>query len=152
MFRRINVTAAVASLSLLAACTSGQPVSQGGLGVAPPAVGASSPAEIAPNKDCGGTGGVKVEPCPVRLTRHTKAGIVVTVSGPGVANSYLGKINGCFGSKLCYNAEREGSSQVQWRISSGRACGGADVEFNGVNASGGKVGYFFLRVSNRYCP
>jgi hypothetical protein len=152
VFRRIDVIAVIASLSLLAACTGGQPVSQGNLGVAPLAVGAGLPALITPDKDCGGTGGVKVKPCPVRLTRHTKAGIVVTVSGPGVINSYLGKLNGCFSGKLCYNAEREGSSQVQWRITSGRACGGADVEFDGVNASGGQVGYFFLRVSNRYCP
>lgn len=151
MFRRIDVIAAVASLFVLAACASGQPGSPGSLGVAPPA-GAGVPAVITPDKDCGGTGHVKVEPCPVLLTRHTKAGIVVTVSGPGVVNSYLGRLNGCFSGKICYNAEREGSSQVQWRITSGRVCGGADVEFYGVNASGGKVGYFFLRVSNRYCP
>jgi hypothetical protein len=152
MFRRIDVIAAVASLFLLAACTAGQPVSLENPGVAPHTVRAGLPAGITPDKDCGGTGGVKVKPCPIRLTRHTKAGVVVTVSGPGVVNSYLGKLNGCFNGKLCYNAEREGSSQVRWRITSGRACGGADVEFDGVNASGGQVGYFFLRVSNRYCP
>jgi hypothetical protein len=79
-------------------------------------------------------------------------GFVVTVNGPRVVNSYLGQLNACFGNKLCYNAEREGSSQVQWRITSGRDCGGADVEFLGVDANGHEVGYAFLKVNNRYCP
>ena len=107
---------------------------------------------IHPAKNCGGTGGVQVTPCPIRLTRHTKPGIVVTVSGPGVVNSYLGALNGCFNGHLCYNAEREGSSETQWRITSGTSCGGADVEFIGVDAHGAKVGYFFLKVANKYCP
>jgi hypothetical protein len=94
---------------------------------------------------------VTVSPCPVRLTKHTKPGILLTVSGPGVVSSYLGRINGCFNGRTCYNAEREGSSETQWRITSGRSCGRADVEFDGVNASGGTVGYYFLKVANKYC-
>ncbi|MGC1381601.1 MAG: hypothetical protein WA814_11340 [Candidatus Baltobacteraceae bacterium] len=68
-----------------------------------------------------------------------------------MVNSYLGKINGCFNGYVCYNAEREGSSETQWRITSGQSCGAADVEFDGINASGGTVGYFFLKVANKYC-
>lgn len=150
MFRRVNAWAAVVSFFLLAAC-SGGPVTPGGSSAAPQAPRPGD-SVIRPAKNCGGTGGVAVTPCPIRLTRHTKPGIVVTVSGPGVVNSYLGKLNGCFNAHLCYNAEREGSSQTQWRITSGTACGGADVEFIGVDAHGENVGYFFLKVTNKYCP
>jgi hypothetical protein len=150
MFRRVSVVAAAAGLFVLSACTQGQQGPQAGSAV-PQAGGPSHSSAIMPAKDCGGTGGVKVTPCPVRLTRHTKPGIVVTVSGPGVVNSYLGKINGCFSGHLCYNLEREGSSETQWRITSGPYCGRADVEFDGVNASGQRVGYFFLGLRNRYC-
>jgi hypothetical protein len=73
------------------------------------------------------------------------------VTGPGVVGSYLGRINACFNGRTCYNAEREGTSETQWRITSGRSCGRADVEFEGTNANGGTVGYFFLKVVNTYC-
>jgi hypothetical protein len=144
MFSRVNVIAAVAGLSVLAACTSAQQVSQSDAGGLAPA--------ISPARDCGGTAGVKVTPCPIRLTKHTKAGIVVTVSGPHVVNSYLTQLNGCFGDKFCYNAQREGSSSTQWRITSGKDCGGADVGFDGVDGQGAEVGHASLKVSNRYCP
>jgi hypothetical protein len=149
MFGRFNIVAALASLALFAACSSAQPVSQAGSAVVPPALGAGA---IRPDKDCGGAHGVKVTPCPIRLTRRNKAGVVVTVSGPGVVNSYLGQLNACFNGKICYNAQREGSSQVQWRISPGLACGSADIEFIGVNGSDQKVGYTFLKSTNKYCP
>jgi hypothetical protein len=146
MIRRINLFAAAVAF-MLSACTSGQQLSQS----VPAAGGAGFSHSIPPPKDCGGTGGVTVAPCPVHLTRHTKQGIVVTVSGPGVVNSDLGHITGCFNGHTCYNAEREGSSQTQWRITSGRVCGAADVEFDGVDAYGNTVGYYFLKVANKYC-
>lgn len=90
-------------------------------------------------------------PCAIKLTRRTKAGIVVTVRGPHVVNSYLDQLNGCLNLKNCYNAEREGSSQTQWRITPGEACGGANVEFDGVNGQGTEVGHAFLKVDNRFC-
>jgi hypothetical protein len=148
MARRRVILAALAGLSALAACTSGQLLSQGPV-PAPPQARVQS--AIDPDKNCGSAHGVTVTPCPVRLTKHTKSGIVVTVSGPGVVNSYLGSLNGCFNAKLCYNAERVGSSQTQWLITSGRSCGGADVEFLGVDALGEQVGYAFLKVANKYC-
>lgn len=152
MFLRVSVVAALAGLSVLAACTAGQPNFQASSGVAPLARGAGLSAATMPDKGCGGTAGVKVTPCPIVLTRRTKPGIVVTVSGPGVVNSYLGQLNACFSGHNCYNAERVGNSQTRWRITSGRACGRADVEFLGVNASAQEVGYAFLMVTNRYCP
>jgi hypothetical protein len=142
MFLRVNVMAAVASLSILAACNSAQQMSQPGGGLAP---------AVSPANGCRGSGGVKVTPCPVRLTRQTKAGIVVTVSGPNVVNSYLDQLNGCFSHKNCYNAEREGSSQTQWRITSGEVCGAANVEFDGVDVHGTEVGHAVLKVLNDFC-
>lgn len=152
MFQRFVAAAAVASLFVLGACTPGQQASQWGSDIAPqgPRLGLS--ARMMPDKDCGGVGGVTVTPCPIRLTKRTKRGIVVTVSGPGVVNSYLGHITSCFSGQVCYNAERKGGNQTKWRISSGRYCSAADVEFSGVNASGAEVGYFFLKVTNKYCP
>ncbi|HEY2474190.1 MAG TPA: hypothetical protein VGI19_05250 [Candidatus Cybelea sp.] len=141
MFQRILVAAA--SLSILAACAQAQSV---------PQTNTAPASKVSPNKDCGGAYGVTVSPCPIRLTRHTKMGFVVTVSGPHVTNSYLGRLNACIGNKLCYNAEREGNSQVQWRITSGRDCGNAEVEFVGVNENDHEVGYAFLDLKNKYCP
>ncbi len=127
---------------MLGACTaSGVPAFQGGAAAVP---------AVSPDKDCGGVH-INVKPCPVHLTRHTKAGIVVTVSGPHVVGSYLGHIASCFNGKICYNAERVGSSQTEWLITSGPSCGRADVEFDATNAHGKQVGYFFLKVSNKYC-
>jgi hypothetical protein len=96
--------------------------------------------------------GVKVAPCPIRLNRHTKSGVVVTVSGPRVVNSALGTIQSCYSGQICYNAERDGSSQTQWLITPGSVCGGAILEFNGESARGKQVGYAFLEISNKYCP
>jgi hypothetical protein len=151
MISRCVTLAALAGLFTLAACTSEQPLSQGGLSGVPAPPQARVQSAIDPDKNCGSAHGVTVTPCPVRLTKHTKSGIVVTVSGPGVVNSYLGSLNDCFNAKLCYNAERVGSSQTQWLITSGRSCGGADVEFLGVDALGEQVGYAFLKVANKYC-
>jgi hypothetical protein len=151
MFRRFCAAAAVASLFVLGACTSGAPVSQAGSTV-PQAPRAHLLATVTPDKDCGGASGVTVTPCPIRLTKHSKRGIVVTVSGPGVVSSNLGNIRSCFSGQVCYKAQREGGSQTEWRITSGAYCSAADVEFQGYNARGVRVGYFFLKVTNKYCP
>jgi hypothetical protein len=152
MFRRIDIVAALASVLVLAACTSGQSVSATSSGIVPSVLGMGRLAAVTPDKGCGGTNSVKVTPCPVVLTRETKSGIVVTVSGPSVVNSYLGTLNSCFSGKLCYNLERVGDSQTRWRITPGTFCGGADIEFFGVNARGKEVGYTFLGYLNKYCP
>ena len=149
MNRWIHALAMTAAGSLLASCGSTPQQSELDAGVAPNAIGAAS---VSPFKDCGSARGVKVRPCPIHLNKHTISGIVVTVSGHHVVNSYLGRLNGCFNGELCYNAERYGSSQTQWLITSGSSCGRADVEFYGVDAAGNEVGYFFLKVANKYCP
>ncbi len=150
MFRWVNAAATLAMLSLLAACSSGEQASQAGPSIVPAAAGTGHHA-MSPDKDCGGTDGVTVTPCPVHLTKHTRSGVLVTVGGPGVVGSSLGNLSGCFSGHKCYNAKREGGSQTQWRITSGRSCGAADVEFDAMNASGQQVGYFFLKISNKYC-
>jgi hypothetical protein len=140
---------AIGGASLLAAC--GSPSSASGGGGAAVGTGAALPA-ITPLKDCRGSGGVTVKPCPVHLNAHTKSGIVVTVKGHGVVSSDLGKLTSCFNGRICYNAERYGSSERKWLITPGSSCGSADVEFDAFDANGREVGYFFLKVSNRYCP
>lgn len=151
MTRWISVLTAIAAASILVSCSSAPQSSPLGTTIAPSGSGAVVPS-ITPLKDCGGTGGVKVKPCPVHLSIHTLSGVIVTVKGPGVKSSYLGKLNGCFNGKLCYNAERYGSSETKWVITSGSSCGSADVEFDAVDANSGQVGYFFLKVANHYCP
>jgi hypothetical protein len=147
MNRWISAPAVIAAAAILSSCGASSTPSAFGTGVAPLGRGG-----IAPFKACAGTNGVTVEPCPVHLNRHTKDGIVVTVKGPGVVNSYLDSLNGCFNRKLCYNAERHGNSYTKWRFTPGQSCGNAAVEFDAVNASGGEVGSFSLKVTNKYCP
>ena len=152
MFQQVRTIAVLAGLSVLAACASGQPSYQTGSGVVPSAQRVGSPSSITPDKGCGGVHGVKVAPCPIQLNRRSKSGIVVTVSGPGVVGSALGTIKSCYSGRTCYYAQREGSSQTQWRITPGAYCDGAILEFNGKNAGGRRVGYAFLEIANKYCP
>ena len=149
MSRWVTALVAVAAGSMLASCGSSQESSTLGAQVAPGAIGGVP--SVTPLKDCGSAGGVTVKPCPVHLNVHTQS-VTVRVKGPGVVQSYLGRINGCFNGKLCYNAERYGNSELKWVITPGSSCGSADVEFDGMNASGGEVGYFFLKIANHYCP
>lgn len=89
MFRAHSAAVAIEILAFSAPCAPRQPVSQAGSGVAAPAVGPGIGA-VTPEKDCGGTGGVQVKPCPIRLTKRTRHGTFVAVGGPGVVNSSLG--------------------------------------------------------------
>lgn len=151
MFRKVVLLPLFAALSICAGCTSGQPSSQAGPASVVPTQRGERP-EIQPDKDCGGTGHVRVTPCPVRLTKHTTQGVIVTVRGRRVADSEIGRINSCFNGQNCYNLARVGSSRTQWLITSGESCGAADVEIDAMNAHGRQVGLFFLKVSNKYCP
>lgn len=151
MFRQVRTLAVLAGFSVLAACASGEPFYQTGSAGAPSAQRVSFPSSITPDKGCGGVHGVKVAPCPIRLNRHTKSGIVVTVSGPKVVNSALGRIKSCYSGYSCYYVERDGSSRTQWLITSGEYCGGAILEFTAKNAHHRRVGYAFLEIANKYC-
>jgi hypothetical protein len=151
MFRRVNRVALLANLLALVACTVGQPASQQGSAIAPPAPVAGFGTVIT-DKDCQGVRGVTVAPCPIVLTKDTKSGIVVTVSGPGVVDSVVEKLRTCSNDKVCYNLNRAGSGLTQWRLTSGRACGVADIRFFGLDSAHNKVGYAFLKATNKYCP
>jgi hypothetical protein len=152
MSREVRTLAVLGGLSILAACASGQSFYQADSPVAAFAQRVSSPSSVSPDKGCGGVHRVKVAPCPIVLDQNKKPGIVVTVSGPRVANSALGTIQSCYSGHTCYYAVRYGSSQTQWLITSGPYCDGAILEFNGENARGKRVGYAFLEISNKYCP
>ena len=152
MVRWAHVSIALASAYLLAACSSAQSVPQVRAGGVEATQGTAHVVSVIPDTDCKGVRGVEVTPCPVTLTNHTKRGVVVTVSGPGVVNSYVDTLNSCSHNRLCYNLQRERSSQTQWRITHGRDCGRADIEFDAVDSRGKEIGHAFLDVVNQYCP
>jgi hypothetical protein len=149
MIKRFSVVTLIGAFVVFAGCSTSSQTPN--LNAMSPSAGRDL-SSVSPDKDCGSAGYVVVAPCPIKLTKHTKHGIVVTVSGPKVAGSDLGSIKSCFNAQNCYNAERYGSSQMQWLITSGSSCSAADVEFDGYNARGHKVGYFFLGLKNKYCP
>lgn len=152
MVRAINVFTALAGLFTLAACSLGQQSSQSGSPIVPFASSAEFRATLAPEEDCRGFHGVAVAPCPILLTKDTQSGIVVTVSGPGVVDSTARK-RPCSKGKLCYHINRANSADLnQWRLTSGRYCGAADIEFFGLDSLRKKVGYAFLSIINMYCP
>lgn len=104
---------------------------------------------------CGGNHGVRVTPCPVKLTRATRdTGVTVTVSGPGVTN-WSAFVAGCASSSnqaICSVAQL---GQTTWRISSNANCGTAEAEFDGGSYNGTgihAVGAGFLKIVNKYCP
>lgn len=108
---------------------------------------------ILPDKGCAGTHGVRVRPCPVVLNEATKQGIVVSVEGRRVADSKIGgKFAGCFNDEKCYNAQRVSGSRTQWLITSGPACGDALPKFKGLGSHDPRVGFYYVEVSNEYCP
>lgn len=149
MFKRLGIVTLIGAVIAFAGCSTGSQTLTPN--AASPSAGRSWPS-VSPDKDCGSSGHVVVAPCPIKLTKRTKNGIIVTVSGPKVANSELGRLSGCFNGQNCYNAQRYGGSQTQWLITSGSSCSAADVEFDGYDARGHEVGYFFLGLKNRYCP
>lgn len=149
MFKRLGIATVIGAVLVFAGCSNGSQTLNPN--ATSPSAERSMPS-VSPDKDCGSSGHVFVAPCPIRLTKHTKNGIVVTVSGPKVVNSQLGRISGCFNGQNCYNAERYGNGATQWLITSGSSCSAADVEFDGYSAHGHEVGYFFLGVKNKLCP
>lgn len=151
MFLRLRVFSAVTSLFALVACASGQQPSQLSSAIVP-AIAADFSASVTPNKDCNGVEGVTVTPCPITLTKNTKPGITVTVNGRDVFDSVLEKLTRCSNGELCYDLNRTGSGLTQWRVSSGRTCGVAHIKFFGLDSRHNRVGYAFLKVTNKYCP
>jgi hypothetical protein len=137
-------------VSLLAGCAaSSQQASQSGSAIVP-FTHQVSLSSIAPDKlFCGGTNGVSVTPCPVKLTRKTrKTGVLVTVSGPGVTEAGI-YYDAC--DEMC-RYYTVGSNGIQWLIVSGSECGKARMGFNAVTTRGQPVGDGYLEVINKYCP
>jgi hypothetical protein len=100
---------------------------------------------------CGGSGRVKVRPCPVKLTRNQQM-VEVTVSGPNVVNSAI-KTNsknrsGC--GYIC-SVGQFTSDSLNYYVSAGTKCGTVGLSFYGYNQSGGTVGIGKLKVVNKDC-
>jgi hypothetical protein len=149
--RPTSFFAAIPSILALAACSLGQQTSQLDSAVVPPVPGAGFRSTLVRDKDCRGVHSITVTPCPILLTNHTKPGVVVTVGGPDVVDSIAQK-RACEDGKLCYNINRANSGLTQWRITSGRNCAVADIKFFGLDSAHKKMGYAFLRITNKYCP
>src|SRR5580658_6751982 len=101
--------------------------------------------------DCGGSAGVKVRPCPAKLTKKRPT-VYVRVSGPNVVNSAI-KTNsknqsGC--GDVC-EVGQYSSDPLKYDVAAGSKCGTAALSFYGYNQSGGTVGIGKLKVINKDC-
>jgi hypothetical protein len=102
-------------------------------------------------KSCGGTGGVKVKPCPVTITKkHDMPD--VEVSGPNVVDSAI-KTNsknrsGC--GKIC-GVGQFSSDSLEYYVYAGSKCGSAALAFYGYDQGGNTVGTGNLEVINKDC-
>lgn len=146
MIKRLSPLVALAfAASVLTACATDQN-SQPGSAVMPPA---SEPlgASIAPDfKKCGGQNGVRVRPCPVKLTSRSQK-VVVTISGPGVVSgSYLGS---CY--EICTITLLHRHKYTKWQIIPGVSCGKAGLSFQGFNRNYIVVGSAALTIVNKSC-
>lgn len=146
MFRRCRLITIVAAVALSTACTSEQ-TAGGRAAVVPPAQAIHRTfGAPAINKDCKGTGHVKVRPCPAVL-KHSP-GVTVKVKGPGVTQAtWEGPASGC-GDGIC---EYSQPSSTHFQIIPGPRCGTAVVPIEGLNADHQEVGVGQLEVVNRDC-
>jgi len=100
---------------------------------------------------CDGTGGVKVRPCPVTITKkHSMP--EVKVSGPNVVDSAI-KTNsknrsGC--GKIC-GVGQLSSDSLAYYVYAGSKCGSASLAFYGYDQGGSTVGIGNLEVINKDC-
>lgn len=146
MIKRLSLSSALLfAVSLLAACATGQN-SQPGSGVVPPSsktVGASTVPDF---KNCGGQNGVRVRPCPVKLTSRSQK-VIVTISGPGVVSgSYQGS---CY--EICTITILHRHKYTKWQIIPGVSCGKAGLLFQGFNRKYIVVGNAALTIVNKSC-
>jgi len=145
--------AAIGALLLgLAACQG--PSNSPGL-YGPAAAPQALSSRMAPGGDtCGGSGGVKVRPCPVTLTKKRQT-VKVMVSGPGVTDSAVktnskNHVHGGRRGEVC-EVSPFSSNPLEWAISAGTMCGNGSLAFYGYNSSGGTVGIGRLKVINKDC-
>lgn len=103
--------------------------------------------KVAPDEGCGGTGGVKVRPCPVILTKR-KDTVVVAVSGPKVDDSAFVE-TGCEKRNVCTIGQFT-SNSLKWFVYAATKCGSAVIYAYGYAVSQ-EVGIGHLKVINEDC-
>jgi hypothetical protein len=133
-------------LTVLGAC-GGQQVPQAGSLLSGRTLSQLVPAA----EHCGGTGGVRVRPCPVTITKKHDMP-EVKVSGPSVVDSAI-KTNsknrsGC--GKIC-GVGPLSSNSLAYYVYPGSKCGSATLAFYGYDQSGSTVGIGSLEVINKDC-
>jgi hypothetical protein len=148
---RSSALAAVSVLLLIApvACGPQQAAQAGGTlsdGIVPgPGVFQDA---VPQSKGCSGTGGVKVRPCPVSITKkHTMPEVVV--SGPNVTDSAFVE-TACEKKHIC-SVGQFISDPLDWYVYPLTKCGTAVIYANGYDPSGGTVGIGNLKVINKDC-
>lgn len=99
-------------------------------------------------KGCGGTGGVKVRPCPVTITKkHSMP--EVAVSGPHVTDSAFVE-TACEKKGIC-SVGQFISNSLDWYVYPLTKCGTATIYADGYSSTGGTVGIGYLKVINKDC-
>lgn len=95
---------------------------------------------------CGGQNGVRVRPCPVKLTSPSQK-VIVAISGPRVVSgSYLGS---CY--DVCSITLVHQSKPSKWSIVPGASCGRAGLDFQGLTRRYIVVGNAALTIINKSC-
>jgi|HubBroStandDraft_4_1064222.scaffolds.fasta_scaffold00009_103 hypothetical protein len=99
-------------------------------------------------EDCGGTGKVRVRPCPVTITKkHSMP--VVTVSGPNVTDSAFVE-TACTKKGICSLGQFL-SNPLAYYVYPLAKCGKAAIYAYGYDSGGGTVGTGRLEVINKDC-
>jgi hypothetical protein len=133
-------------LTVLGACGGQQVPQAGGL------LSGQTLSQLVPAAEhCGGSGGVKVRPCPVTITKKRDMP-EVKVSGPNVVDSAI-KTNsknrsGC--GEIC-GVGQLSSNSLAYYVSAGSKCGSAALAFYGYDQDGNTVGIGNLEVINKDC-
>lgn len=94
---------------------------------------------------------ITVKPCPVKLTKHSKHGIAVTVSGPGVTTSGASSGTCKPNSDACFFIDSTSSFTTWTILPNVDACGKGYATFQGF-AGSTEVGEYSVKVINKYCP
>jgi len=106
-----------------------------------------APASLHPK--CGGTNGVSVTPCPLRLVKGRHGGVHATVRGLDVFQAVLFD-NDCTtkSGRICLLDQE---SPLVWLVKPGPNCGTADLVFGAYDGNV-FIGNGYLRVVNDRCP
>jgi len=132
----------VAAAIALAACSSTSSV---------PLVsqGQTAPSQaVSPDKGCVGSGGVKAEPCHVKLDDKNGGQVIVTISGPGVNHSFVEEET-C--NDFCNITAINSPIVTQWQVTSGDECGDATATFLAYDPSDQQVGSVRIQIKNKDC-